>query len=832
MLSGIFIILSLLKFKFSKNETAIEYLRRKYDATAIHNYRKLESTAQKLRKAQLDITFLLTCKMNNTVPNFVKFKLYRKSLYNSQFYHEATCNLLDNEIKFKEKVSKRLGDRVSALNSNLKTSLSYLDVIFIHSQLSSSVNTYSNKVVEVHNRKLIKLGVNKPNFKFMDQVIFNYSSVSLSKKEKFLLSLGLDFCLPTAKPKFVTFFLSFEKLAHILSRYGINDNFNSFRKECSYLAHKVFTSHWGHNWFPFLKKEDIFTLKRLGNNKNLVVTKPDKGNGVVILDKSDYNNKMCNILEDISKFQLIDCDNWFKLIFKIEDRINRFLATLKTNKTISDSTYDDLYVSGSSFGTLYGSPKVHKGPSVPLRPILAAYNLPNYKLAKFLVPLLSHLTDNAHSIKNSFTFSQFITQQNSNSHLVSYDVESLFTNIPVSETIDIIISKLFPSSDAIYCGFSRTEFATLLKLAVCDTHFIFNDQIYKQTEGMAMGSPLGPTFANIFMNFLETNFLQNCDTDCQPIFYKRYVDDTLVAFQNLNQAQRFLQYINQQHPNINFTMEVENNNCINFLDITISRSDNSFTTNIFRKNCFTGLGQNFYSFSPVIYKYNSCKTLIHRAFSICSNWKNFTSELSFLKNFFKLNCFPNYIFDKCVKTHLDAIFLPKPVVATVPKCIHYISFPYLGSKTKSVQQNITKLIAKYYSFLNIKLAFSNPYKISSFFLFKDRLAPHMRSNVVYIYNCPKCSLGRYIGCTTRLLRVRICGHMGISHRTHADLGTQVNSSVHRHAMTCKSNLTFDNFKLLYTSNSKHSLYIAESLLIKQMAPPLNVDQSSIPLYVT
>ena len=67
----------------------------------------------------------------------------------------------------------------------------------------------------------------------------------------------------------------------------------------------------------------------------------------------------------------------------------------------------------------------------------------------FLVPLLSHLTTNNHSVKNSFSFSNFISKQNSNTFLVSYDVESLFTNVPVSETINIIISKLFPSDDSV-----------------------------------------------------------------------------------------------------------------------------------------------------------------------------------------------------------------------------------------------------------------------------------------------------------------------------------------------------------------------------------------------
>ena len=492
---------------------------------------------------------------------------------------------------------------------------------------------------DTHTKKLNKFGLSQPNFEFVNQVIFNYSSYSLSKKEKFLLSLGLDFSLPVSKPSYTNFFLSFEKLAHLLATsYGHNINFNSFKKECSNVAYKTFSGHWGKNWYPFLKKEDIATLKKLGSNKDLIITKPDKGNGVVLLDRLSYTTKINNILNDHTKFQKVDCENWYKLIFKIEDKIYRFLSSLKTKNIISDSIYSDLYVSSSSYGLLYGLPKVHKGPTLPLRPILAAYNLPNYKLAKYLVSLLSHLTTNSYSIKNSFDFSKFISKQNPNSYLVSFDVESLFTNIPVVDTINIITDQLFPAHDSVYCGFTKTEFTTLLNLAVNDNHFVFNNEIYKQVEGMAMGSPLGPTFANIFMSFLENQYLQNCTDSYKPIFYKRYIDDTLASFQNREQAQQFLQYINQAHPNIKFTMDEENNNVINFLDVSITRTDSGFTTNVYRKNCFTGLGLNFYSFIPDIYKYNSCKTLIHRAYMICSNWSNFTAELKILEKYFKSNC--------------------------------------------------------------------------------------------------------------------------------------------------------------------------------------------------
>ena len=102
----------------------------------------------------------------------------------------------------------------------------------------------------------------------------------------------------------------------------------------------------------------------------------------------------------------------------------------------------------------------------------------------------------------------------------SFDVQALFTNVPLSETIDIIINKLFPPGTSLFKSFGEHDFRKFLELAVVDTHFIFNNNVYKQIDGMAMGSPLGPTFANIFMCYLEELILDRCPTNFKPIFIR------------------------------------------------------------------------------------------------------------------------------------------------------------------------------------------------------------------------------------------------------------------------------------------------------------------------
>ncbi len=583
MLQNLLALLFIFKCMFKRNEHIHHYLRRKYDVATLSSHRLLERKLRKLKKAQLDLNFLLTCKLNNVVPNFLKFKLYKSSLYNSDFYHDSVLYLLNLEITSKEKSIAHLNIDALRLEKALTQSLTFIDNIYVRSKLSKVISVFCATVEKIHNQKFNKLGVSVPKFSFNNNVIFNHSSYHLSNRENFLLSLGLDFSLPCFKPKFVDYFLPFEKLATVIKPICNPDTFIKFRKDCSNLAYSTFTRPKQNIWYPFLKQPDINILKKLSQNKNLVITKPDKGKGVVLLDRSYYNSSILSIIADNRKFNKIGDPNNFQLIFKIEDKINRFLLKLKTDNIISDDTYDSLHCTGSSFGILYGSPKIHKPSPVPLRPILAAYNLPSYKIAKFLVPLLSSLTTNQFSVKNSHEFSQTIKTLNPDHFLVSFDVESLFTNVPLQETIEIILNSLFKFPNQLFSKFNRSQFKNLLELSVLDSHFIFNNELYKQTEGMAMGSPLGPTFANIFMNNLESKFLNDCPSEFLPVTYHRYVDDTLTSFSDLSHAQLFLNYINQIHPNINFTMDIESDNKISFLDILITRFNNKLFKNVFRK---------------------------------------------------------------------------------------------------------------------------------------------------------------------------------------------------------------------------------------------------------
>ena len=183
-----------------------------------------------------------------------------------------------------------------------------------------------------------------------------------------------------------------------------------------------------------------------------------------------------------------------------------------------------------------------------------------------------------------------------------------------------------------------------------------NCAITLQIDGVAMGSPLEPNFDNIFLNYYEQIWLQNCPYEFKPVIYKRYGDDTFLLFRSKDHIEEFRGYFNCQHPNIKFTSEIDKKNSISFLDIKVNRFNNSFSTNIYRKVTFSGVFTNFESFIPISYKPNLIFTLLFRAFKLCSNFELFHQEILNFKDIFKRNGYPGNFIDACIKRYLKPSF--------------------------------------------------------------------------------------------------------------------------------------------------------------------------------
>ena len=350
------------------------------------------------------------------------------------------------------------------------------------------------------------------------QIIHNYSSHVLTPDQEALLMGDLNFALPPKKLHYEDYMLPFELLYRDF--YSLDKKVEEIAFVKNELRHIAYSSYKMYNKkdhkFENISEHEQKAFLELLELDNIIIQKADKGNVIVIIDKTAYITKMNSILNDDTKFKKVNFNQKNKeldyLIDK-QEKIVKFLKELKDSNVITDSDFLKLKPSGSQPGVLYGLCKVHKGVSAnggppPFRPILSAINTPSYKIAKFLVPMLSELTKNKYVSKDSFEFAKNVREQNPEFFMASFDIDSLFTNVPLDETIEISVKKLFGRNKK-YKGFSRQQFKTLLSLAVKDSFFLFNGTYYEQVDGVAMGSPLGPTLANIFLCHWEEIWLKN-----------------------------------------------------------------------------------------------------------------------------------------------------------------------------------------------------------------------------------------------------------------------------------------------------------------------------------
>ncbi|XP_072395107.1 uncharacterized protein [Diabrotica undecimpunctata] len=302
-----------------------------------------------------------------------------------------------------------------------------------------------------------------------------------------------------------------------------------------------------------LTREEKEALRDLQKNKEIIVLPADKGNATVVMNIDDYDKKLTDLLNDTAYEKIAT------------DPTTYLEKTTKAKIKVSNIKKEDQpklipREKSSRCPKLYGLPKVHKV-GMPLRPIVSSIGSPTQPLAKFLANQLQPYAEEADSyVKNAGHFIERIKDVTLDpGHLlVSFDVVSLFTNVPVEESLEIIGKKYPIPPDTL----------NLTRHCLNNTYFIYKDQRYKQVEGAPMGSPLSPVIANLFMQEIEIRAITTAEY--KPKLWLRYVDDTFIIWTHGEEKlNTFLNHINTIHPKIQFTMELEKDQQLPFLDVLI-----------------------------------------------------------------------------------------------------------------------------------------------------------------------------------------------------------------------------------------------------------------------
>ncbi|KAL0842148.1 hypothetical protein ABMA28_014324, partial [Loxostege sticticalis] len=231
------------------------------------------------------------------------------------------------------------------------------------------------------------------------------------------------------------------------------------------------------------------------------------------MNTEEYENKVRSLLSDTNVYKPVSYNPTARVTRRIR-------ALIQENQDVfTEDEYNHLYKPKPvKPPKLYGLPKIHKS-NIPLRPIVSQIDSPTYDLAKHVAGVLQPLVGKTPSfVKDSFHFRDIVKsiRLEPGDLMVSFDVESLFTNVPLKDCIEVIKDKL--------CDHELPkEYIVFIENCLDGNYLLFRDQYYLQIDGVAMGSPLAPVIANIWMEHFEDLALANGPSTV--ILWKRYVDD-------------------------------------------------------------------------------------------------------------------------------------------------------------------------------------------------------------------------------------------------------------------------------------------------------------------
>ena len=317
-----------------------------------------------------------------------------------------------------------------------------------------------------------------------------------------------------------------------------------------------------------------------------------------------------------------------------------------------------------------------------------------YETAKYLNSLLAPIGKSECSVLNTETFVKHIKGQRipDGHQMISFDVKSLFTNVPLNETINIILRKVY-NENKIVTNIPRSILKELLVLWTKYVHFKFNDEIYDQSDGVAKGLPLESLFANIFMISLEENILPNLESHLWN--WRRYID--IFAYVLSEKIDLIIHELNSYHLNIKFTYELELDNKLAFLDVCVTRINKSkIETSVYRRATNTNIYINWHSHAPLKWKTGTLRNLIKRTKLLIFNTP-LRNEIAYIRKVFTENNDYPY---KAVNHIIDQELLQPLEVETVETKNHnteqkiQLLVPYSGKQGHQLLLKMKKQIKR------------------------------------------------------------------------------------------------------------------------------------------
>ena len=328
-----------------------------------------------------------------------------------------------------------------------------------------------------------------------DNWVRNLSKTPLTEAQEHLLAHGPNFVLVPKDPPTCKYIAATEKACQHLMQGKAEE----LRGEIKSLLKK------NHDTKPNILKEECQALKQVKNDNTRMVLTADMGVSMVVVEREEYIYKSEELLHQ-PNYKILQSDPTNKYINKLIS----LLKSIKPEGGMDENTYRRLYPTGAGPPKYYGLPKVHR-PRMPLRLIISSIGSLTHATAKELSRILKHLVGkSSHHVKNNMDFIESLKgiQLQPGESMVSFDVEALFTSVPIESAISIIKKHLEEDKDLHQrTAMTVKQITCLLEFCLRTNYFTFQGKMYEQVKGAAMGSPISPIVANLFMEDLDSKAL-------------------------------------------------------------------------------------------------------------------------------------------------------------------------------------------------------------------------------------------------------------------------------------------------------------------------------------
>lgn len=478
------------------------------------------------------------------------------------------------------------------------------------------------------------------NVQQIENFVINKSSVKLTNEEIEYLNMGLNFALPPRKMPIDTIIADVETTLSycetVEESYAIRNEVETAITNYNFKqAHR----HYNNKGFANALK----SLKQKQRENSIIITKADKGNKTVILDRDDYIRRVGAMLQN-DAFVLVDrpeakLNTWMREARSTVQSCNTIME-LRERANVRQSNYQ--------FPRLYALPKIHKPGELKFRPISSDIQSPNYKIAKWLCAKFKRFQQpRGFSVTNTYEFINKMRYYKfkQNEIMVSFDIESMYTNISVGEaeqSIKLWLESIGTSNKKV------SEYMQLVHLCLNTCYFRFNNKVYKQVNSLAMGNPLSAFAANCFMSYFETRAKENYPDF--PSIWFRYVDDTYIVIDK-EKVDDFRNYLNGINGRIHFTCEIEQNNVLPFLDLKLTRVNDMIDFNIYRKDTTTDRCIPSTSYHSQRTKLSAFNSYCYRAVNVPLNEENYCNEVNKIYQIADVNGYSRKIVDTLLRKH-------------------------------------------------------------------------------------------------------------------------------------------------------------------------------------